>query len=1277
MELESLRSDLRLAEAEEKQAMDRVDEKEEQGEPTDEDRERVAAASAEVEQLQERLKADSAKLQVLKQEEAAQQARQQRRSKFSPAAAKEVMRLFPVDRYLAIVRDTTDDTELRDVLRYFRLLAQNAEAGAEGSVEAADESQTPEEDSMDVVEDSQSQPAVPKPGKLQTKKSLRMRKDEYARYMNIPALRKFVETLTVPISHFGDGLRHGFKAEPPATMEMTCEDYARQLAESSGGAFKSDQHLLKAARVVIGTEMSMEPSVRGAARAVFLRVASVSTHPTPKGLSVITPFSEYFGLHLLHRKPLADFYRGSDRTMFIKLVEAERLGLIVVNINAAQKRADESSSNSNEMVPDLKPFLSSDLRLMLQFLPSKPVAEDPHAEFRPSWDRERLICLQMCVEHYLCPALQKEFRRDLIRLGKEAIVDEAARNFSKMLAIGPYVPPYQDSRERVKDLLRGCPNRPFYGTVAAIFVSVGRQEPLCMAYVNKDGVLRAHDLVPAQAMNQKNDRIKKFLVENRPDLVVINASGASASRSTCLTVEKNILKEVEEEIRRRDIVRREGRIDGVAYADDDEEIVSYKAQVMIIKDDLPKIFMNSQRSKKMFPELQPAESAAVSLARFAQEPLAEYCGAWNSASPQEIFGYELLFLNVHPLKPLLKGAQQALLNALEYRLVDAVCEMGVDVNKACAYDHLAPLLAFVGGLGLRKADALRQNVRKGAKAISSRNDLLLRKLLGSSVWTNAAGFLRICDNVVDPLDNSRIHPECYTTHDFATKICADALEVTHTNNDYVGNVEKLMAGVRRVLEKRMDKHKGWLDLWENGQRPVQGVTRYTETVRTPDGVEHPLSVELGDILSQLELDDYAAELEESGQGKRRLLFEQIKEELRFPCLDLRLPLVPLTPNEMFFLLTGETDQSLYVGLKVGGTVTEISDTSYLDERTNEYKRRQRATVQTDAGLRGYISAYDVMDSNPHERINVEEINLTDKLRVGQHVETVVVGVKKDKLQLDLSIKPSLLSQPESWWMRKEQREGLRQAREWWEGRGKDLSRLFDRYFLEDKALKMCSEEEAAQQKSSESISQQLTAASLSARGGAGVGASGNGTGGRNLMRVVHHPLFANLDFKAAEERMRLEGKGAGEVLVRPSSKGVNFLTITWAFQENWYKHISVEEKGKRAGDLGLGTQLYVQEDDLPDPYNDLDELFSRYIEPMNDLVSVMVKHRSFMKGTEAEVTAMMFARRAESPQRIPYYFRFEANKPGTFTLTWLSLNIRSENPVKNLRVEVRPYVSTT
>ena len=565
--LESAQSDLRLAEAEVQQAMDLVDEKDE---PTAEDRERVATASAEAEQLQAQVQTLGEELHTTREEAKTQQSRFQRRSKFHPAAARETLRLFPADRYMAMVRDSTDDTELRDVLQFFRLLAQNTEADANTTEEQAEEHAD----------------ADGRPKKILNKRAMRLRRNEYARYKNIEPLRKFVETLACPVSEFGDALRHGYRSEVPQTPEALCSEQARELLASCK-IFSSEQQVINAARIVIGTELSMEPSVRSAARAMYKRVVTVSTRPTTKGRSVITPFHEYFGLHFLQGKPLSDFYLGAERSLFIRLAEAERDGLITVSFDLPSKkitrqRTDAEGNQMNETIevdePDMTTFLL-ELKLLVNFLPTPAVKDDLYPNSRPSWDVERVMCMQACVEQYLCPSLQQEVRRELMRIGKEAIVQQAAQNFSTMLAVGPYIPPYQDVRERIKDTLRACPNRPFYGTVVSIFVSLGRNEPLCMAYVNKDGVLRAHDLIPAQALNQKDERIKRFLVENRPDLVVINASGAGAARSTAIVVEKNILKEVEEEVRRRDQARREGRMEGVAYVDDDEEFVPYRAQV--------------------------------------------------------------------------------------------------------------------------------------------------------------------------------------------------------------------------------------------------------------------------------------------------------------------------------------------------------------------------------------------------------------------------------------------------------------------------------------------------------------------------------------------------------------------------------------------------------------------------------------------------------------------------------------------------------------------------
>ena len=112
------------------------------------------------------------------------------------------------------------------------------------------------------------------------------------------------------------------------------------------------------------------------------------------------------------------------------------------------------------------------------------------------------------------------------------------------------------------------------------------------------------------------------------------------------------------------------------------------------------------------------------------------------------------------------GARLELLKSLERALVDVVCHTGVDINMALSYDHYNSMLPFVGGLGLRKADALLQNIRSSKiGVVECRKILLEKKLLGRCIYLNAAGFLRICKNTaitdydIDPLDDTRIHPE--------------------------------------------------------------------------------------------------------------------------------------------------------------------------------------------------------------------------------------------------------------------------------------------------------------------------------------------------------------------------------------------------------------------------------------------------------------------------------------------------------------------------------------
>eukprot|EP01038_Epipyxis_sp_PR26KG_P004105 gene4105-5855_t len=1245
--VDSLMIDVQDAEEYEKRAKDVIDLKEEEGnEITEEDREEVNQATSALKNLRVQYIEKEDELQREKLEQDYRTKRLLRMALYDADKAKEVMRLFPKDRYLPLIEASHDKQELMDIAQFLALLIKGAEVSNPSTSNKNDTQDT------DDIGDGQEHPE-----ENYTVSRLK-RRDEYSKYRKITNLRNFIEMIAVPVCDFADGLRHGFKVEPSSTPESTCEEVANGFLDDR--ILLSEQHVIKAASYVVATELSHEPTIKSAAREIYKSYATISTRPTAKGVTTLNPFHPSFGIHFLDRKPVKDFFNKSDRTLFIKLVDAEKAGLITVTINPPQ-----TATEDGYFVTDVGPFLQSvNLPLVSYFMPTVPMQDDPFPHSRQTWDHVRLNILKLCIEKFFLPNFEQEIRRELLRVGRDAIIEESSVNFEKMLSYGGFCPWLADARENVRTLLLSCPNKSFNPSVACIFLSPNTTEPTFFAFVDKDGALKAHDLLPSRAISSRKDKIKKFIFDHRPDLIVVNSGGGYNCRSLLMTIRKEIIPSVTEAIQHeRENIRfeRENRGFGYNNEDDDEEQL-YAPQSIILKDDVANIFKGSIRAKTLFPDLQPGAAAAICLARFAQEPLAEFCNIWTCANATELFGFEALFLDLHPLKGFLKGVKVPYLRALEHKLIDAVCEVGVDINKAVAHDHFSSMLAFVSGLGLRKADALRQNIRRSIGIVEKRKHLLEKKLLGKVVYNNAAGFLRVTDvgrnKILDPLENTRIHPECYVTNDFAQKICADALDVQHNPMDYIDTVEDLMKSVHKVLTQTMRQCPEWIDLWENYVRPVPGLVPFEQTIAKSDGSEVTLGVELVDKLFLLDLDAYAEGLERNPLiGKKRMQLEQIKDELRFPWLDLRWPLEDMKTEDMFTILTGESDESLYVGLKVGCTVLEVNDSSFYFEETDQYRRKQKVKVKTDGGLTGFISMYDVVD----ERVDADSFDMTQHLREGMRVQAVVISIKKDKLQVDLSVRPSYLSKDECWWV--EQRDSEKYAKVYWETvRNKVPSALFDSYFLEKEALALYAESDPNRIKTVANAAQSTSISKSTATAG----------NSKLRHRTINHVLFANLDFAGAEDV--LSSRSVGDIIIRPSSKGVDYLTITWAFQKGWFKHISVLERGnKSANGMGLGEELYVAEEDMKDTvFYDLDDIYSNYILPLNDHVAAMVKSQFFNGGSPEEVEQIMRNQLQERPERIPYFIRFDYKNPGVFVLTWMSTNLYSKAPIKKEQILVRP-----
>ena len=158
-------------------------------------------------------------------------------------------------------------------------------------------------------------------------------------------------------------------------------------------------------------------------------------------------------------------------------------------------------------------------------------------------------------------------------------------------------------------------------------------------------------------------------------------------------------------------------------------------------------------------------------------------------------------------------------------------------------------------------------------------------------------------------------------------------------------------------------------------------------------------------------------------------------------------------------------------------------------------------------------------------------------------------------------------------------------------------------------------------------------------------------------RVIVHPSFKNIGFKEAEKLMALMDQG--EVIVRPSSKGTNHLTVTWKVGEGICQHVDVREEGKENA-FSLGQSLMINDEE----FEDLDEIIARHINPMaghaRDLCAFRyfrdlgIPEENYTTGKERErAEEVIKDDKKKNPAKIHYFVTASREFPGKFMLTYL------------------------
>ncbi|EGW29955.1 transcription elongation factor SPT6 [Spathaspora passalidarum NRRL Y-27907] len=162
-------------------------------------------------------------------------------------------------------------------------------------------------------------------------------------------------------------------------------------------------------------------------------------------------------------------------------------------------------------------------------------------------------------------------------------------------------------------------------------------------------------------------------------------------------------------------------------------------------------------------------------------------------------------------------------------------------------------------------------------------------------------------------------------------------------------------------------------------------------------------------------------------------------------------------------------------------------------------------------------------------------------------------------------------------------------------------------------------------------------------------------------RNVQHPLYKNFNYKQAEEY--LAPQNVGDCVIRPSSKGPQFLTITWKVANNLFQHLLIEEKNQ-----GRFKEYVVE----GFKYADLDQLVFQHIQAIAKKVEDMVRHPKFREGALTEVNEWLESYTRANPKSSAYVFCYDHKLPGSFLLLF-KVNVNTPISTWHVRTEREGY----
>ncbi|KAL3162429.1 hypothetical protein ABBQ32_010098 [Trebouxia sp. C0010 RCD-2024] len=947
-------------------------------------------------------------------------------------------------------------------------------------------------------------------------------------------------------SEFGENLETSTLQNAVNDPQQPPEDLTAQYFSEG---FATMERVLEGIHKIAVADMVAEASVRKHIRELYMKYAVVSTAPTLSGESVLNPFHPYGTVRHLRNKPVAKF---TDDDQYLLIAAAEKEGLLKVTFKV--RRPPPGEQTTDVLLEQTKELYCS------QSVSTTATA----------WNELREKVLVDALDSFFKPQFERELRSKLISDARDYACLKCSRHIWRLAVEGPVA--LKDRHNHDLD------DRKF---MVAIWAPGGQGPSTTFVMLDLEGnvvdmlycgqlsgnIVKLRDYSPREREEQQASRkfderflyqrhieddprkgkdlrrLYDFVLEHVPNVMLVATTGQYAEvLFSYVSALKDVVVSKNAQLLTSN--SESGRID-IKWADQS----------------VAQVWENSTAAKEELTDQPVLVRRAVAIGRtaiYGQLPI--LC---SLAGPTR----EILALSMHPMQKAI--SKEELFKAAERAVVSAVTQIGVNLNLVSQTPWMTPQLQFVPGLGPRKALALLKWAQR-QDHVNARRPLYrdVTSPLGKKVFWNAAPVLRIKRSLnelvqePDPLDDTRISSEHYT---LAVSMCAKALE----GSKYTFDDDDVGLLVEKAMQERHHERILSLDLVQMNQQ----------------------------------LREEAEQEDRDYIGSLTLLID-IRFELLAPFKDLRrVNLRDLSITEAFWLLSGETEDTLKPGRRVQATIQGLSAMAAF------------CTLPDVRDMEAVISSSDISSSG--------EVRPDSRLRRGDTIPARIKRVigRRDDRQSDQDDQAGGTSRiylvTTSTAMADEQT---------WED-----EYCTDRYYeapTEEDRAKLQAERNRSQRK------QQF------------------------VSRTIFHPSFKNVSMPEAIALLGKEGE-TSRWLFRPSNKGTHQISITMKLHtgpdgNDLFLHQDIREGRKQAGGVGghlkLGSPLTIQmAGSAALTFEDLDDVIANFAEPYLENVRALVTHRKFMDGQWDTVQTVLSAERA----RPAYKLGIRYEQPGIFYLAFV------------------------